>query len=97
MKRLCIFSVLLFSLSIFLLSCGPSAVVVRERPSPPVVVRSVSPGPGYVWIEGNYIRSGRGYTYRQGYWAVPPGGRVTYTPGYWAPRRNGYYYRRGHW
>ena len=84
----------LMVLSVILVSCGPSAVVVRERPVEPVYVRPVNPAPGYVWVEGAWVRSGRGYVYRQGYWAKPRYGR-TYQPGYWVEGRGGYYYKPG--
>ncbi len=97
MKKLTVISSFLLVLAIFLAGCGPSAVVVRERPVAPVVVRPVAPGAGYVWVEGNYVRRGRGYVYSPGYWAVPPRGRSAYRPGYWVQSPRGYYYKRGRW
>ena len=82
--------------SISLVSCAPSAVVVRERPVEPVYVRPVRPAPTYIWIEGEYVRSGHGYVYRQGYWAAPRRGRV-YHKGYWKPTPNGYKWVPGRW
>ncbi|MEO6219246.1 MAG: hypothetical protein ABIO81_02380 [Ginsengibacter sp.] len=37
---------------IFLAGCGPSAVVVRARPQPPVYVRPVAPGSNYIRVNG---------------------------------------------
>jgi len=71
-------------------------VVVRVRPSAPVIVRPIAPSPRHVWVEGNW-QSRRGhYEYNQGYWSAPRRGRH-YVPGYWAPRRHGYVWIEGRW
>jgi len=76
-------------------SCGPSELTVSSRPEPPYYARPISPGPGYVWLDGDwYARNGR-YYYRQGRW-TRPGTRV-YVSGTWVPRGGGYYWRRGYW
>ncbi|MFI5129467.1 MAG: YXWGXW repeat-containing protein [Chitinophagales bacterium] len=76
-------------------SCGPSEVMVSSRPEPPYYSRPMSPGPGYVWINGDwYARSGR-YHWREGYWRRS-GNRV-WISGNWQSRPNGYYWRRGYW
>ena len=64
-----IFSIfgLLFIVLFFITGCGPSYVTVRTRPEPPLYARPVAPGGNYVWIDGEWIRSGHGYAYRQGY------------------------------
>lgn len=81
-----------------LASCGPSAVVVRQRPVAPVYVRTLAPSPRHVWVEGSWVGNRRyGYTYRNGYYTVPPRGRTYYTPGYWVKGRNGYYWKNGRW
>ncbi|CAN5845771.1 hypothetical protein BH11BAC4_BH11BAC4_11910 [soil metagenome] len=76
-------------------SCRPAAVVVRERPAPPVYVRPVAPAPSYVWVEGGWISNRRGgYAYRQGYWATPRRNH-SYRPGYWRQTRRGYVWVQG--
>jgi hypothetical protein len=71
-------------------------VVVRVRPSAPVVVRSVAPSPRHVWIDGGWeVRRGR-YVHTDGYWAMPRRGRH-WVEGYWAPRRHGYVWVPGYW
>ena len=97
MKKIAGSASIILLILITLAGCGPSAVVVRERPVAPVVVRSAAPGANYVWVEGNYVRRGRGYVYSPGYWAVPPRGRTVYKPGYWVQSPRGYYYRKGRW
>lgn len=99
MKKSLIAVTCILFISMFIVSCRSSAVVVSAPPPRPVYVRPVSPGPGYIWIEGNYIRNGRGYIYKPGYWSVPPRRyRVSsYREGYWAPQGNTYRWHRGRW
>ncbi len=80
-----------------LASCGPTSVVVRERPVAPVYVRPLAPSPAHVWVDGYWVRGRNGYTYRNGYYRLPPRGRTYYTPGYWVRGRNGYYWKNGRW
>ena len=77
-------------------SCGPTAVVVRQRPVAPLYVRTVAPSHKHVWVKGYWVGSRRyGYTYRNGYYTLPPRGHTKYTPGYWVRGRNGYYWKNG--
>lgn len=78
-------------------SCGTSSyMTVRERPTSPYYDRPVSPGPGYVWMDGSWYWSGGNYRFRPGYWRVPPP-RRHWSPGGWHQRGGGYYYRKGRW
>ena len=71
-------------------------IVVKVRPSAPVVVRPVAPSPGHIWIDGGWeVRRGH-YMHRNGYWAAPRRGRH-WVEGYWAPRRQGYVWVPGYW
>jgi hypothetical protein len=86
---------ILFTILIFLTGCGPSSVVVRTQPPPPVYVRPVPPGGNYVWVDGEWIRHGHGY--RQGYRAAPRPGYHQYITGHWRQNRHGWYWVPGHW
>ena len=72
-----------------------SDVAVSTPPPPPPadVVVGVAPGPGYVWVNGEWVWGGGGWYWRAGYWDVPvyPGG--IWIGGYWG---RGHYYP-GHW
>ena len=76
-------------------SCAPRAVVVR--PVPPVMVRPGAPGPGHVWVDGEWYLQGRQYVYRQGYWATPRHGRSYWVPGHWKNTRHGSRWVPGYW
>jgi hypothetical protein len=77
-------------------SCGPSEVIVSERPVEPVYERPVAPGPDYVWVDGEWYSSGGRYAYRNGYW-VKPHHSQTWQRGEWQQKGNGWYWHKGHW
>lgn len=89
MKKLIFLLSMLFLTLIFVSGCGPSAIVVRERPTAPYYMRPASPRPGYIWIDGDWIGRGNGYVYRQGYWAPPRRARH-FVPGHWQQKRQGW-------
>lgn len=73
-------------------------VAIRMRPGPPVVrARPVSPGPKYIWINGEYTWRGGQYVYADGYWAVPPPRYRYWKEGHWKKRRDGWVWMPGHW
>jgi WXXGXW repeat (2 copies) len=78
-------------------SCAPSAVVVRTRPVSPVYARPLSPGPSYVWVDGEWILRGNQYFYNQGYWATPRHRNSYWVSGHWKKARGGSYWVPGHW
>jgi hypothetical protein len=80
----------------FLLSCDTDMYTVSTQLNEPVYVRPVTPGPGYIWVSGDWRRASNGYRWREGYWARPRGTRV-WIAGSWQPRANGYYWQRGRW
>ena len=72
-------------------------VYVSVRPTAPAVVRPAAPRADYVWVDGEWVGSGRNYVYREGYWAAPKKG-FKWVPGHWADRRGrGSYWIPGHW
>ena len=97
MKKLLSITSIFFTSLTLLTGCGPSSVVVRTRPQPPAYVRPAAPRANYVWVNGEWIRRGHGYVYRQGYWAAPRRRYHQYTNGHWQQRRQGWYWVPGHW
>lgn len=97
MKRYLLNIGLMAAIAIALGSCRPGAVVVKTRPNPPMIVRPLSPGRGYVWVNGDWILRGNQYVYREGYWAQPRHRNTSYVTGYWRETRNGSYWVPGHW
>jgi hypothetical protein len=70
MKKVLVAGLAIASL-VIIESCGPSEVSVSTQPSPPYYVRPGSPGPDYVWIDGDWrVRRGN-YYWTEGRWAKP--------------------------
>jgi outer membrane lipoprotein SlyB len=78
-------------------SSVPAGPVVAQAPPPPLGQTTVvAPGPGYVWIGGEWIWNG-GWVWRAGYWTYPPYSHAVWVPGYWHTGPHGWYQRPGHW
>ena len=96
MKKLLFLST--FILLIFLIfGCHSSRYVVRERPIEPHYVLPMSPGPNYIWHNGDWVWNGNGYIYRRGSWIIAPSNRRHYISGYWQRKRGGWVWRPGYW
>ena len=70
-------------------------IVIRIGPPPPPVIRiqPVSPGAGYMWIDGYQYPVANRYVWHDGYWTRPP-----YEGARWqAPRYEGDSYYVGRW
>ncbi len=79
-----------------LAACDSAMYTVAVRPSDPIYERPVSPGDGYIWIDGDWVWEGGRYNWHNGYWSRPRGTRV-WVSGGWESRGGGYAWRRGHW
>lgn len=74
-----------------------TTTVVTEPPPPPRVdAVVVAPGPGYVWIGGNWVWNGR-WVWVAGHWRRPPYPHAVWVPGYWHREPQGWYRHPGHW
>jgi hypothetical protein len=82
-------------------ACAPYAggrLYVRVGPpAPHYEARIVSPGAGYVWVDGYQRWDGRGYAWVPGRWVRPPSPRSRWVQGRWVHDRQGWYYAEGHW
>jgi len=73
-----------------------TTVITQAPPPQPVQTVVVAPGPGYVWVGGEWVWNGR-WVWRAGYWAYPPYPRAVWIGGYWARGPHGWYRRPGYW
>jgi hypothetical protein len=96
MKKIIIQLSILTALTFAFAGCGPGGVIVTARPEAPYYNRPVSPGPDYVWIDGDWEWVGGRYVYHNGYWGRPRAHRA-WVAGSWEQRGNGWRWRRGHW
>lgn len=77
----------------------PTEVVNSDEP-PPVAADTVAPapGPGYVWVGGEWRWNGMGWVWSNGYWATPPWGGAVWIRGYWYRGPfGGWRHAPGHW
>jgi hypothetical protein len=61
-----------------------TTVVTTDQPPPPQTETVVvAPGPGYVWINGDWQWNGVGWVWVGGRWAAPPWPGAVWVHGYW--------------
>lgn len=78
-------------------SAPPAQIVVASPPPPPrVETVVVAPGPGYVWVDGEWIWNGR-WVWVAGHWLAPPYPHAVWVRSYWSRGPHGYYRYGGHW
>ena len=73
-------------------------VVATEAPPPPqteVVV--ASPGPGYVWVDGDWTWNGVGWVWIGGRWVLPPYPHAIWIGPRWDRGPHGWHREPGHW
>lgn len=89
-------SVVIFA-AIIMTGCGPSEVIVKERPEPPRYSQPLAPGPEYIWVSNEWVVKNGVYEYRKGYWVPVSNKHRHYAEGYWESRKNGWVWISGHW
>jgi outer membrane lipoprotein SlyB len=74
----------------------PTTVVVQDAPPAPLPETVVveRPGPGYAWVDGEWVWNGRWF-WRAGYWAYHPGG--IWVEGGWHRGPRGWSHEPGRW
>jgi outer membrane lipoprotein SlyB len=77
---------------------APAGTVVVQQPPPPPPVETVvvAPGPGHVWIGGEWVWNG-GWFWVGGHWAYPPYPHAVWVNGHCWRGPNGWHNERGHW
>jgi hypothetical protein len=75
---------------------APIAVIeVEEEPPPPRVI-VVAPRPGFIWIEGRWVRGGGRWVWRDGYYERVRAGHV-WRQGRWERRGRRHVWVEGRW
>jgi len=76
---------------------APANIIVQSPPPPPPTETVVTaPGPGYVWIGGEWVWNGR-WVWVGGHWAQPPNPRAVWINGYWWKDYQGWHRTPGYW
>jgi outer membrane lipoprotein SlyB len=73
-----------------------NAVVAQAPPPPPTETVVVAPGPGYIWIGGEWIWNGR-WVWMAGRWGYPPRPHAVWVRGSWYGGPRGWHHSAGHW
>ena len=79
---------------------APPPVVEITPPAPLALLETVplSPGPGYVWIPGEWAWRRHRYVWIPGHYTVPLEPHHVWTPGHWAVAPGGgVVWMEGHW
>jgi hypothetical protein len=75
---------------------GCSSEIVATRPADVIYTRPLSPGPGNIWIGGDWIWAGGTYRWQSGHWDRGRPGHIWHE-GHWEGHNNGFRWRKGHW
>jgi outer membrane lipoprotein SlyB len=73
-----------------------TTIVTESPPPPPVETVVIAPGPGYVWIGGEWVWNG-GWFWIGGHWGMPPYPQAVWVRGNWNRGPHGWHETRGHW
>ena len=73
-----------------------TVVVAQPPPPPPVETVVVTPGPDYVWIDGEWVWNGQWF-WVGGHWGYPPYPHAVWVRGYWGRGPHGWSRVPGHW
>jgi uncharacterized protein YcfJ len=77
---------------------APAETVVAEAPpAPPVETVVAAPGPGYVWVGGDWAWNGAAWVWVGGHWMVPPYPGAVWVVGGWHHGPRGWYRAGGYW
>ncbi len=74
-------------------------VVMSDEPPPlPAQTALPPPGPGYVWVAGDWQWNGAGWVWESGRWVYPPWPGAVWVRGYWyRGPYGGWSFAPGHW
>jgi outer membrane lipoprotein SlyB len=73
-----------------------TTIVQSAPPPPPVETVVVAPGPGYMWVDGEWIWNGE-WVWVAGHWGYPPHRDAIWIRGGWDRGPRGWYRTPGHW
>ena len=76
---------------------GSTTTYIQQAPPPPPAETVVvAPGPGYVWVRGEWVWNG-GWFWVGGHWTYPPYPRAVWIGGRCWHDDRGWHNSRGHW
>jgi hypothetical protein len=75
---------------------GDAASVQTPPPASPAEVQPPTPGPDYVWVDGDWVWNG-GWVWVGGHWVLPPYPGAVWFHGGWFRGGHGFFRARGRW
>jgi hypothetical protein len=75
-------------------AASPVPTVAPPPPLQETII--VAPGPGYVWVAGDWVWRG-GWIWLGGHWVIPPRPGAIWVRGYWRGGPHGWRQMPGHW
>ena len=79
-------------------AAAPLGTTVTQAPPPPrVETVYVSPGPDYVWVNGEWVWYRGSWVWVSGRWVYPPRPRVVWVEARWVNGPGGYHHHPGYW
>jgi WXXGXW repeat (2 copies) len=82
----------------FLSGCAGGGYYASYGPPPPRYrVIGVAPGPGYVWTQGFWDRSGNQWAWREGRWVRPPRAHAKWEAPHWERHGRNWRFHQGRW
>jgi YMGG-like Gly-zipper/WXXGXW repeat (2 copies) len=75
---------------------APPVVVTAPPPPPPEAVVAV-PGPGYVWVSGEWVWEGGTWVWVGGHWVLPPYQHAIWVAPHWVRGPHGWLRVEGYW
>lgn len=79
-------------------AAAPAPVVVQQPPpAAPADVQVAAPGPGYVWVGGEWTWNGASWYWVGGHWGYPPYPNAVWIPGHRWYDAYGWHYTHGYW
>jgi len=78
-------------------AAAPATVIQQAPPPAPTETVVVSPGPDYMWVDGEWVWQGGGWIWIGGHWAYPPHPHAVWVVGRSWHDRWGWHHDRGYW
>ncbi|HEY3763482.1 MAG TPA: YXWGXW repeat-containing protein [Verrucomicrobiae bacterium] len=81
-------------------SAAEASATTEVQAAPPAQETDVvvtSPGPDYVWVDGEWDWNGVGWVWVGGHWILPPYPHAIWVHGGWYRGPHGWYHDRGYW
>jgi uncharacterized protein YcfJ len=75
----------------------PTTVIEQAPPAPPAETVVVSPGPDYMWVDGEWVWGGGDWIWVGGHWAYPPHPHAVWVVGRSWHDHHGWHHDHGYW